>query len=99
MAAGGAVSSCSRHQRARRSAGRWPEYAAGGLRWQTGGGTACDDDHGDEERARLQVLKDDWVATAPGVQRARAGLDEGEGVGGAGGVDDAELEFARGLVL
>ena len=46
-----------------------------------------------------QVLKDDWVATAPGVQRARAGLDEGEGVGGAGGVDDAELEFARGLVL
>ena len=39
------------------------------------------------------------MTTAPGVQRTRAGLNEGEGVRGAGSVDDAELEFARGLVL
>lgn len=33
------------------------------------------------------------------MQRARTRLDEAEGVGGAGRIDDAELEFARGLVL
>ncbi len=47
----------------------------------------------------LQVLKGDGVAAAPRVQGARARLDEAEGVGGARRVDDAELEFARGLVL